>query len=561
VSTYLTSEFFRIVLNTIPEGVVIASADATMIFVNEAFSNVTGFERQDVLGKSLNTLRSGIQSEDFLSAMREQLEKDGKWAGEFKSRRKTGEVYPVWATISIIRDSTGKISNYVAVFTDLTSAKSAEDELYRLANFDSLTSLPNRKVFFERLHETLQRSAKKGTKCGIIFFDLDRFKALNDSLGHAAGDQFLVEVSKFLNSIKREGDFLSRFGGDEFAMIVDGIESDLDLAILVERIAEGLATPLTVNEHELVPNAKIGVAVYPDDAQDADMLAQHADTALSSAKQSDASSYQFYTQRMNLKVVKHFWVENNLRKAIGTEEIIPFFQPQANLANGRPEETEVLIRWKHPVKGFISPGDFIPIAEKTGLIDSLSDQILESACQYLQGWRKANIPIKLLAVNLSAKTFSQKDLVSRVKASVDRCQLSPRDILIEITESAIMMQPDTAAATVRALKRTGFALAIDDFGTGYSSLSYVHQFQVDQVKIDRSFIIDLATSSESRSIVKAIVAMCTSLGLETLAEGVETEEQLQILKELGCNKVQGYLISQPLPADQFEAFLRKNLGS
>ena len=548
-------------LNTIPEGVVIASADATMIFVNEAFSNVTGFERQDVLGKSLNTLRSGIQSEDFLSAMREQLEKDGKWAGEFKSRRKTGEVYPVWATISIIRDSTGKISNYVAVFTDLTSAKSAEDELYRLANFDSLTSLPNRKVFFERLHETLQRSAKKGTKCGIIFFDLDRFKALNDSLGHAAGDQFLVEVSKFLNSIKREGDFLSRFGGDEFAMIVDGIESDLDLAILVERIAEGLATPLTVNEHELVPNAKIGVAVYPDDAQDADMLAQHADTALSSAKQSDASSYQFYTQRMNLKVVKHFWVENNLRKAIGTEEIIPFFQPQANLANGRPEETEVLIRWKHPVKGFISPGDFIPIAEKTGLIDSLSDQILESACQYLQGWRKANIPIKLLAVNLSAKTFSQKDLVSRVKASVDRCQLSPRDILIEITESAIMMQPDTAAATVRALKRTGFALAIDDFGTGYSSLSYVHQFQVDQVKIDRSFIIDLATSSESRSIVKAIVAMCTSLGLETLAEGVETEEQLQILKELGCNKVQGYLISQPLPADQFEAFLRKNLGS
>ena len=561
MSTYLTSEFFRIVLNTIPEGVVIASADATMIFVNEAFSNVTGFERQDVLGKSLNTLRSGIQSEDFLSAMREQLEKDGKWAGEFKSRRKTGEVYPVWATISIIRDSTGKISNYVAVFTDLTSAKSAEDELYRLANFDSLTSLPNRKVFFERLHETLQRSAKKGTKCGIIFFDLDRFKALNDSLGHAAGDQFLVEVSKFLNSIKREGDFLSRFGGDEFAMIVDGIESDLDLAILVERIAEGLATPLTVNEHELVPNAKIGVAVYPDDAQDADMLAQHADTALSSAKQSDASSYQFYTQRMNLKVVKHFWVENNLRKAIGTEEIIPFFQPQANLANGRPEETEVLIRWKHPVKGFISPGDFIPIAEKTGLIDSLSDQILESACQYLQGWRKANIPIKLLAVNLSAKTFSQKDLVSRVKASVDRCQLSPRDILIEITESAIMMQPDTAAATVRALKRTGFALAIDDFGTGYSSLSYVHQFQVDQVKIDRSFIIDLATSSESRSIVKAIVAMCTSLGLETLAEGVETEEQLQILKELGCNKVQGYLISQPLPADQFEAFLRKNLGS
>lgn len=539
---------------------MITSADETIIFVNEAFSAVTGFQRQDVLGKPLDVLSSGLQGDGFLGGMRDELQASGRWAGEFKSRRKTGEVYPVWATMSIIRDTTAKISNFVAVFTDLTSAKSAEDELYRLANFDPLTSLPNRKVFFERLHQTLQRSAKHGTKCGIILFDLDRFKELNDSLGHAAGDQFLVEVSKLLNSIRREDDFLSRFGGDEFAMIVDGVESDLDLAIFVERIAEALASPLKVNEHELVPNAKIGVAVYPEDAQDADMLAQHADTALSSAKNSDASSYQFYTQRMNLNVVKHFWVENNLRKAIGTQEIIPFFQPQVNLSNGRADETEVLIRWRHPVKGFIGPAEFVPIAEKTGLIDGLTEQVLRSACKHLQGWRQSNIPIKLLAVNLSARTFSQKDLVSRVKSCVDECNLSPSDILIEITESTIMTQPETAAAIVRDFKKTGFALAIDDFGTGYSSLGYLHQFQVDQVKIDRSFIIDLATSSESRSIVKAIVAMCNSLGLETLAEGVETEEQLQILKELGCNKVQGFLISQPLPAAEFEAFLKKSLS-
>ncbi|HEY9868853.1 MAG TPA: EAL domain-containing protein [Candidatus Obscuribacterales bacterium] len=560
MSSYLSSEFLRIVLNTIPEGVAITTADEIVIFVNDAFSKVTGFQPDDILGKPMEVLRSGLQDDDFVGRIREDLGRQGKWAGEFTSRRKTGEVYPVWATINVITDTAGRVSNYVAVFTDLTSAKTTEDELYRLANFDPLTSLPNRKVFFEHLHQTLQRSAKMGTKCGVILLDLDRFKELNDTLGHSAGDQFLVEVAGLLTRIKREDDFVCRFGGDEFALIVDRIDSDLDLAILVERVASMLAEPLKLNEHELVPNAKIGVAVYPDDGQDADTLAKHADTALSSAKRSDQGSYQFYTQKMNLNVVKHFWVENNLRKAIGTEQIIPFFQPQLNLATGRPDETEVLIRWKHPVKGFVGPGEFVEIAEKTGLIDALTEQVLSSACAHLKRWRASGIPIRLLAVNLSGRTFSQKDLASKLKACVDRYALSPSDILIEITESAIMTQPESSAAIVRELKHLGFALAIDDFGTGYSSLSYVHQFKVDQVKIDRSFIINLASSAESQSIVKAIVAMCTSLGLETLAEGVETQEQLELLRRLGCNKVQGYLISKPLSAEEFEAFLRTRLG-
>lgn len=547
---------FRKVVSNTQEAILVTDAEDSIVFVNDAFVRVTGFERQDVIGKPLGILWHGQHGEDIMRIIHKTLASEGRWSGELRNRRKSGELYPILASISAVHDDDGGLSNHVAVFSDMTSARQAEEQLFRLTNQDPLTGLPNRKVFFEHLCEDVRRSSKNKRKFAIVLLDLRRFKEINDTLGHNAGDQVLLSVANMVRTHLKEGEFLARIGADEFVIIKEGITSDLDIAVLVETIEREFEQPATIEGQEVYISADIGIAVYPDDGDDAETLTKRANTALTTAKDK-GGGYQFYTQRMNALVLKHFWVENSLRKALGTDQIVPYFQPQVDLATNDPHEAEVLIRWQHPELGFVSPADFIPAAERTGLIDPVTDQILSLSCQQLQLLKAARLPVKLIAVNFSARQFARPDLTKHIMEQVSQFNLDPGAILIEITESAFMSDPEEATRIVNDLKKAGFSLAIDDFGTGYSSLSYLHRFRVDQVKIDRSFVTGVASSTESRSIVRAIIAMCESLGLETLAEGVETQEQLDVLKELGCNKIQGYLISKPLSPTDYRAFLEK----
>jgi len=547
---------FREAIRQTQEAILITDAHEKIMFANDAFFEITGFANSDVIGQPLSVINPGLHTPEFMEALETELRKTGVWKGEFKNRRKTGEIYPTWLTISVIKDEKGEATNYVAVLTDLTSAKETEDKLYQLSHIDPVTNLPNRKVFFDQLQQTVQRAGRQNSKCAIIFLDIERFKEINDSLGHTAGDKFLMEFAQILEKNLKEGDFLARLGGDEFAIIIETLEGDMDVALRVDKIESYFSDPITISGQDIYPNAAIGIAIYPEDGSDAETLAKNADTALSAVQGQSGPKHRFFTQKLNVRMIRHFWMESNLRKALGTDQLVPFFQAQVDLATGKPDEAEVLIRWKHPQHGSISPGDFIPIAEKTGLIESISAELLANTCKHLREFRVKKLPIKLLAVNLSARLFSLPDLAHQIEKQVADFGLTPADLLLEVTESTIMTQPEMASSILSDLKEMGFAIAIDDFGTGYSSLSYLQKFSVDQVKIDQSFVEGIEDGTESYSIVKAIIAMCSSLGLETLAEGVETKAQLEILHELGCNKIQGYYISRPLPADEYERFLR-----
>lgn len=441
---------------------------------------------------------------------------------------------------------------------DLTSLKSTQDELYKLLSKDTVTGLDNRRSFFEELEEVIERSKKTGKSFALVFLDLQRFKELNDSLGHQAGDRVLQELANRLVSIKKEDDSVARLGGDEFAVIAADCSNDLDLALAIERVRKAIESPMTVAGHTITPGVSIGAAFFPEDGQDADTLAKHADIALTAATTEGGATTQFYTQRLNTNIFRHFWVENNLRNSFGKNQLIPYFQPQLNLENMKPEEAEVLIRWQHPESGMINPGEFIPVAERTGLIAQVTTEVMEASCQLMLKWKADGMPLSCIAINISAGLLLDQPFIQSLFRAIEKYHLDPSDILIEITEGSAMSDPDQTSAVLRDMKNYGLSLAIDDFGTGYSSLSYLKKFQVDQIKIDQSFVKDLASSQESRSIVKAIIRMCETLGFETLAEGVETSEQAKILQDFGCNKLQGYLIAKPLSAEEFASFLKKH---
>ncbi|MBX9687863.1 MAG: bifunctional diguanylate cyclase/phosphodiesterase, partial [Candidatus Obscuribacterales bacterium] len=373
--------------------------------------------------------------------------------------------------------------------------------------------------------------------------------------GHEAGDRLLQEIGRRLEKIQNQDDTIARLGGDEFALLSADCNSELDLALTIEKIRSAVEMPLSLDGHTVTPGVCIGAAVFPDDGEDAATLAKHADIALTSATADGAAITQVYTQRMNASISRHFWVENNLRRSFGQKQLIPYFQPQLNLENNKPEEAEVLIRWNHPESGLINPGEFIPVAERSGLIGRVTSEVMDASCSLLFQWKKQGLPLSCVAVNVSANLLLDTAFIGSIYRSIEDHGLSPKDILIEITESSAMLYPDQTCATLKEMKDYGFTLAIDDFGTGYSSLAYLHRFAVDQIKIDQSFIKNLAQSQESKSIVKAIIRMCETLGFETLAEGVETKEQAKILQDLGCKKLQGYLIAKPLSASEFEEFI------
>ena len=549
---------FRQVFAQTQEAIVITDASFMVQYANKAYWDLTGNSPDNVLNRPFAPQQEEYHEGSTWLEMQSIAKAEGHWSGEFVIRRKSKELLPLWASLRSVVDANSLVTNYVLTLSDLTSLKSSQEELYRLVSKDTVTGLNNRSSFFKDLEEMIERSQKPGKKFSVIFLDIQRFKELNDSLGHQAGDKVLQKVADRLSFMQKQDDSIARLGGDEFAIIAADCANELDLALTIESIRNGIEAPMDIEGHTLTASIAIGAAVFPDDGEDASTLAKSVDTALTAATTHGAALTQLYTQSMNSNISRHFWVENNLRNSFGSNQLIPYFQPQLNLKNMKPEEAEVLIRWNHPQSGLISPAEFIPVAERTGLIAPVTTEVMEASCLLAQSWKAAGMPLACIAINISAQLLLEANFISQVYSTIEKIGISPSEILVEITESSAMMDPDQTGAVLRGMKEYGLALAIDDFGTGYSSLSYLKKFDVDQIKIDQSFVKDLASSQESRSIVKAIIRMCESLGYETLAEGVETAEQAKILHELGCNKLQGYLIAKPLAGQEFESFMRQH---
>ncbi len=538
------------------EGIIVTDVSKRILSVNRSFTKITGYEAHEAIGQLPSMLKSGLHDRAFYDEMNASLAKNGLWIGELWNRRKNGENFPAWMSISGVRNKDGIITHYFSVFSDLTERKNAEQQIYRLAFYDTLTGLPNRLRLQTLLRQSLleaQRSKKHGA---ILFIDLNRFKQINDSLGHAHGDTLLKEVAARLSAVLRGEDVIARLGGDEFVVALMDITKHEDASVVAQKILDSLSAPIMVEGHELLISASIGISVYPDDGDDAETLIKNADIAMYRAKQGEThDGYMFFSPDMNRRALERLKLESNLRRALERGELALHYQPQMNLQNGKMVGAEVLLRWNHSETGMISPATFIPLAEETGLIVPIGQWILETVCARNREWQRIGLPIVKLAVNISAKQF-RPDLPRMVAEILARHELDARFLELEITESMIMQNVEGVITMMDEFQLLGIGLSLDDFGTGYSSLSYLKRFPIDKLKIDQSFVRGITKDSDDEAITRAIISLSKNLGLRVIAEGVETEEQLAFLKAAGCEKIQGYYYSRPLPEDEFVKFLQ-----
>ncbi len=540
--------------NTI-EGVVVTDVDGSIQWVNPAFTKITGYSQSEATGQNPIILKSERHKDTFYKDMWRDLENKGQWQGEIWNRRKNGETYPEWLTISAIKDETGKTVQYVSIFNDITERIKREERIKYQAYHDALTGLPNRALFHDRLSMALTHAHRNGEMVAVMMLDLDQFKRINDTLGHPVGDSLLQEVGKRLIKYLREGDTVSRLGGDEFAIILEDIKSIENVIKVAQKILRRMETPVHINAHDLHISTSIGISLYPSDGQDVDTLLKHGDTAMYQAKQEGRNRYRFYTPEMNDKALRRLAMENELRKALEREEFLVYYQPKLDLSSGKVIGAEALVRWKHPQLGFLSPVEFIPLAEETGLIKSIGDFVLRTACLQNKRWQDKGLNKIDISVNLSAVQFQQKNLLQKVANCLAETGLDPSYLELEITESSAIQNPQVTVKTLKGFKKLGIQLSIDDFGTGYSSLGLLNQLPLDKLKIDKSFIRDITSDKDNQAIVLAIIAMSSNLGLKLVAEGVETREQMLYLKDHQCDQIQGYLISPPIPPKDFERFL------
>ncbi|MDH5301306.1 MAG: EAL domain-containing protein [Gammaproteobacteria bacterium] len=450
------------------------------------------------------------------------------------------------------------VQQIVAVSRDVTERKETEERLTYLANYDSLTGLPNRALFRDRLRRAMLRAQRNNRRLALFFLDLDRFKNINDSLGHHAGDQLLRGVASRLEQFARRNDTIARLGGDEFTIILEDINNSDDAAIVAQKILEVMAPSYILDGHEVVASPSIGITLYPDDATDMQSLLKNADTAMYRSKEKGRNRYQFYTADMNAKAYEHLILENALRHALDREEFRLYFQPQIDLHTHGVIGIEALVRWEHPEKGLILPEQFVPFAEETGLIHPIGQWVLHAACKELVRWQKAGIPPLRMALNLSMRQFRQTKFVDMVREAIQEYQINPSLLELEITESFLAHNVEQTAETLHQLRDLGVHISVDDFGTGYSSLSYLKKFPLNTLKIDKSFVKDISTDPDGATIAEAIIALGQSLRLHVIAEGVETQEQVFFLRSRGCDRVQGFLFSRPLSSTEAMAWLKKN---
>jgi diguanylate cyclase (GGDEF)-like protein/PAS domain S-box-containing protein len=540
------------------EGIVITDEKNLIIAVNSAFTRMTGYSQEDAIGQNPRILKSGNEPKAFYVSMWEALLKENFWQGEVWDKRKDGSLYPKWLAISVVRNDPGKITNYIAGFTDITERKQAAQRFEHLTHHDPLTNLPNRFSLMERLSQTLELAKRSASHIAIMFINLDRFKNINDSLGHHIGDILLSHVAACLLESVHSADIIARLGGDEFVVVLPEIKSGIDAVHVASKINRGLSKSYLHKGHELHSTASIGISVFPDDGESSEELMKNADLAMYHAKSKGGNNYQFFTQEMNLRAQERLLLESDLRIAIEREEFLLHYQPQIETVSGRVVGVEALIRWQHPKRGLVPPDMFIPVAEESGLILPIGDLVLKIACRQMKDWLSEELPPLRMAVNLSAWQFKQDNLPSLVADVVAESGIDPQLLELEITESAAMENPEETIRQLRSFREMGIELAIDDFGTGYSSLSYLKLFPINRLKIDRSFIKDLETDSDDAAIAAAIIALAHKLGKEVIAEGVETEGQLNFLRDQQCDIIQGYFFSRPLPATEVAIFLRQN---
>jgi diguanylate cyclase (GGDEF)-like protein/PAS domain S-box-containing protein len=552
------------------EGMLVTDLNNVIIKVNQAYTRITGYTPDQVIGKNPSIVSSGRQSAQFYADMWEMLKRDRYWQGEMWNRRKSGEIYPCWLTISAVLDAKECVTNYVGSFSDITTYKQAEDKIHHLAFYDPLTGLPNRRLLLDRARHALASCARNQRYGALMFLDLDNFKTLNDTKGHDFGDNLLIDVAHRLSEGVRQEDTVSRLGGDEFVVLLGDLDNDEQEAVaraqaIAEKLLNRLAEPYRLSvpklngadEIEYRCTSSIGITMFQIQDDSVEELLKRADVAMYQAKAAGRNAVRFFDPAMQRMIQNRSELEAMLNKSIPNKELELYYQMQVD-ANETPVGVEVLLRWNHPERGLVSPAEFIPLAEDNGYIVQMGLWVLETACLQLKRWESASKFERVkLSVNVSARQFRQVDFVDRVASVLHLAAIDPSRLVLELTESVVLKDVKEAILKMRALKELGVGLSMDDFGTGYSSLSYLQRLPLDEIKIDQSFVRDLIGNADNESIVKTIIVLAQELKMETVAEGVETREQFELLKSRGCTSFQGYLFSKPLPLDAFERMVEQ----
>lgn len=542
------------------EGIVVTDARDRIVSINRAFTRITGYVGKEVLGQSWDILRSRFHDIGFYRGIRETVEEVGYWVGEAWSTRKGGETFPVWQSVSAVRNPGGALTHYFIVFSDVSDRKNAEQQIYRLAYFDTLTGLPNRSMVYTLLRQALEEGRRNGKHGAVLFIDIDRFKRVNDILGVAAGDQLLAKVAGLVRGCLRSEDVVARCGADEFIVALFDLARREHAATVATKIQRVMANPVCLDDgNELFVSASIGISIFPDDGDDPETLVRNASIAMSRVKQGEGheEGFLFFSPEMNQRALERHRLEEDLRRSIEREELRLYFQPQFNADGGKIIGAEVLLRWMHGDKGMVSPGEFIPVAEESGLINVIGDWVLETACRKNRGWQEQGIPVVKLAVNISARQF-RPALANQVAKVLSDTGMSPDLLELEITENTLMRSIDAVVSLLDEFRRLGVTIALDDFGTGYSSLAYLKSLPIDTLKIDQSFVQGLPGDGNDAAIVLAIIDLAKNLGLKVIAEGVERPDQLEFLRNHACDEIQGFCLARPMPEDAFVALLRES---
>ncbi|NWB94407.1 EAL domain-containing protein [Pseudomonas gingeri] len=534
------------------EGVLVTDKDGLIVHVNRAFVAITGYQEAEVLGERPSLFKSGRHSADFYQKVYQALDATGEWSGEIWNRRKSGEIYPQWQTIRAIRDDLGQLNQYVAVFSDISAIKDSQHELAQLANYDPLTGLPNRLLFTDRATQALASAQVHKRGCALLLIDLDHFKIINDSLGHNIGDQLLKAVGERLQHLFGSGISLARLGGDEFAVLAENCPQVVQAAALAQRVIEGLKEPFQLDGHQLFISASIGISLFPSDALNAEQLLRNADSALFKAKNAGREGYALYTEELTAHAQHRVEMAGELRRALEQNELRVYYQPVHELSSSRLIGVEALVRWEHPQRGLVSPGEFIPIAERTGLIAEIDAWVMQQSCRQMCQWLQDGVQLSFIAVNVSSRLFARRELYQQVAKVLDETGLDPALLELEVTESAVMDDPEVALEQLHRLRELGVSLAIDDFGTGYSSLLRLKRLPVQKLKIDQGFVAGLPWDEDDAAIVRVVIALAQSMGMQVQAEGIEQAEQARFLLDQSCDLGQGYWFGRPMPAQKLD---------
>jgi len=540
------------------DAIIISDAENSIISVNQAFTEITGYDKAEAIGKNPSMLQSGRHDPIFYQQLWSDLTTTGYWQGEIWNRRKNGEIFPEWISVSLVYDIHHEISHFIAIFSDITHLKDTEADIEFLANYDPLTKLPNRRLFVDRLDQSIKNAAREKTRLAVLFFDLDHFKDINDSLGHSTGDLMLIEVGNRINSCMRESDSVSRLSGDEFAAVINDIHDIGSVITVVQKIIDAIRLGFKIHEYELHVTISIGISVYPNDGDHYELLLKNADTAMYCSKHNGRDNFEFFSPSMSSQALERLALEGSLRKAVEDKELQIFYQPQIQIETGKIIGMEALLRWKHPNLGMIPPNKFIPLAEETGLILPIGNWVLEECCRQNKEWQDKgliNIPI---SINLSAVQFRQHNLFDTVQQALISTGLRACYLELELTENMLMDCSEYNVTLLKKFRQLGVSFALDDFGTGYSSLSYLSRFPISRLKIDESFVIDIPEHKNNAAIISAAISLGHDLGMTIIAEGVETKKQFNYMQAHQCDEIQGHLFSQAVPKEAMEQLLEKN---